>query len=49
MEKENDYSHCIICGRKLKNPHYRRIGMGIKCKQKQSEKEVQKVVQIKLF
>ncbi|MDR0269612.1 DUF6011 domain-containing protein [Paenibacillus sp.] len=49
MEKEQEYSHCMICGRKLKNPQYRRSGIGPKCKQKQSKNKVGKEVQMKLF
>ncbi|MDU5945480.1 DUF6011 domain-containing protein [Paenibacillus macerans] len=49
MEKEHDYSRCQICGRKLKNPQYRRSGIGPKCKQKQSKEPDEKVVQLKLF
>lgn len=49
MEKEPEYSHCLICGRKLKNPQYRRSGIGPKCKQKHSKEIIEKVVQLRLF
>ncbi|WP_411832058.1 DUF6011 domain-containing protein [Paenibacillus dokdonensis] len=49
MVKEQEYSHCVICGRKLKNPKYRRSGVGPKCKQKQSKTQNDKPVQMDLF
>ena len=32
MEKE--YIYCLRCGRRLKNPEYRKVGMGKTCLEK---------------
>ena len=32
MKKE--YQYCLRCGRKLKNPEYRKVGMGKVCQEK---------------
>jgi len=31
---EKEYQYCLRCGRKLKNPEYRKIGMGKVCQEK---------------
>lgn len=49
MGEERKHSRCLVCGRKLKNPECIRIGMGRKCKQKQSERITKKVTQLELF
>lgn len=49
MEKEHDFSRCLVCGRKLKNTQYRRTGIGPKCKQKDSKKKTEAVTQLELF
>jgi hypothetical protein len=49
MEEKKEYSHCLVCRRRLKNPKFRQIGMGIKCMQKYRKKQAAKVVQIEMF
>jgi hypothetical protein len=49
MEKAKEYSHCLICRRRLKNPQARRIGIGAKCKKKHEAKPKEKVTQIEMF
>lgn len=31
---DKDYIYCLRCGRKLRNPEYRKIGMGKTCQEK---------------
>lgn len=31
---DKDYIYCLRCGRKLRNPEYRKIGMGKICQEK---------------
>ena len=41
MEKQ-DYQFCIRCGRRLKTPESRELGMGKICAEKYREKEAKK-------
>lgn len=35
-----EYKYCLRCGRKLKNPEYRKIGMGKTCQEKASKYKI---------
>lgn len=43
MEKVKEYEYCLRCGRKLKNPDARRIGMGVICQKKVEKKKIKKL------
>lgn len=34
MTEEKEYSHCLRCGRKLKNEKAKQIGYGVVCEKK---------------
>ena len=34
MTEEKEYSHCLRCGRKLKNEKAKKIGYGVICERK---------------
>jgi hypothetical protein len=34
MTEEKEYSHCLRCGRKLKNEKAKKIGYGVVCERK---------------
>lgn len=48
MEKPKEHSRCLICRRKLKNPLYRRTGIGPRCKEKYGNKRSSIVIQIEM-
>ncbi|MDF2652735.1 MAG: hypothetical protein K0Q73_8540, partial [Paenibacillus sp.] len=48
-EEVKEYSHCLLCRRKLKNPTYRLTGIGPKCQKNYRKKRSEKVVQIEMF
>ena len=35
---EKNYIYCLRCGRRLKNPEYKKIGMGKTCQEKAKRK-----------
>lgn len=43
-----EHSHCLICRRRLKNPKWRKRGMGEKCFKKWQKKPKAKVVQLEM-
>ncbi|MGO4496400.1 DUF6011 domain-containing protein [Paenibacillus sp. 2RAB27] len=49
MEGNKEYSHCLICRRKLSNEKYRKTGIGPVCLKKYQKKFIKKIVQIELF
>jgi hypothetical protein len=48
MGEPKEYSHCIDCRRKLKNPKWRKIGRGPKCFKKWDKKPKARVIQMEM-
>ncbi|WP_425262686.1 DUF6011 domain-containing protein [Paenibacillus thermotolerans] len=46
MAEVKEHSHCLICRRRLKNPVYRKTGIGPKCQEKYAKKKSSKVEQM---
>ena len=38
--EEKEYQYCLRCNRKLKNPEYRKIGMGKICQEKSKQEKL---------
>lgn len=46
-EKEvKEYTHCLRCGRKLKNPEAKKIGFGKVCLEKQQWEDKQRLFEV---
>jgi hypothetical protein len=48
MYEQAEYSHCVVCRRRLKNPKFRKIGMGDKCYKKHIKKPIANVIQLEM-